>query len=489
MAKVMKKIYILMMLCMMGGVGYLQAQELKEYPLDTINGEEVYKYRVERSIGLYRIGVNFDVPQADIIRLNPQLRERGLHFDEILYIPTKRKIGEKKEVLPVKEELKPVVAPVAPVVEEQPVEPAVVAQDSVVTASDSAVVAVTDSVVVPVIPEPIVLDSVIDGKRVVELALMLPFESQQTKRSANAARMMEFYQGALLALHDMQNDSIVYRLRVYDIERSERRVKELCDSTELDRVQAVLGLAYPVQIQQMIPWCEAHQVPLFLPFCDDIDLKGKPHVYQFNSPDREEAQALTRQWIAPKGDSALHCVAINVREADYSNAMKELRQVLKEEGIAYDTIPMRDLLKDSAAYAFDKEKENLIIVHSDRYQHVRVLMPHLVKIQEEGYRLRLVSQYSWQKESVNLPQVYISKFTTEERDVTHYNGLWEHYFVNTHVSETPRYDLLGYDLMREIIYIVNGQPSENEGLQSPIYWEAESEADGWQNTYIHIVEN
>ena len=101
----------------------------------------------------------------------------------------------------------------------------------------------------------------------------------------------------------------------------------------------------------------------------------------------------------------------------------------------------------------------------------------------------MVSQYSWQKESVNLPQVYTSKFTTEERDVTHYHGLWEHYFVNTHVSETPRYDLLGYDLRREIIYIVNGQPSENEGLQSPIYWEAESEADGWQNTYIHIVEN
>jgi len=489
----MKKIYILMMLCMVGGFGCLQAQEVKDYPLDTINGEEVYKYRVERSIGLYRIGVNFDVPQADIIRLNPQLRERGLHFDEVLYIPTKRKIGEKKEVLPVKEELKPVVAPVAPVVEEQPVEPAVVAQDSVVTASDSAVVAVQDSVTVdsvaPVVPEPIVLDSVIDGKRVVELALMLPFESQQTKRSANAARMLEFYQGALLALHDMQNDSIVYRLRVYDIERSGRRVKELCDSTELNRVQAVLGLAYPVQIQQMIPWCEARQVPLFLPFCDNIDLKGKPHVYQFNSPDREEAQALTRQWIAHKGDSALHCVAINVREADYSNAMKELRQVLKEEGISYDTIPMRDLLKDSVAYALDSTKENLIIVHSDRYQHVRVLMPHLVKLQEDGYRLRLVSQYSWQKESVNLPQVYTSKFTTEERDVTHYNGLWEHYFVNAHVSETPRYDLLGYDLMREIIYVINGQPSENEGLQSPIYWEAESEADGWQNTYIHIVEN
>ena len=47
-----------------------KAQDLKPYPLDTINGEEVYRYRVERSIGLYRIGVNFDVKQNDIIRLN-----------------------------------------------------------------------------------------------------------------------------------------------------------------------------------------------------------------------------------------------------------------------------------------------------------------------------------------------------------------------------------------------------------------------------------
>ena len=483
----MKKIYIIIcMLCVLGGWNSLQAQELKDYPLDTINGEEVYKYRVERSIGLYRIGVNFDVPQADIIRLNPQLRERGLHFDEVLYIPTKRKLGAKKESF---KETPIEVVPVVPEVPEKPENPEVPeipenpAQDTV------AVTEQQDSVVTPVVPEPIVLDSVIDGKRVVELALMLPFESQQTKRSASAARMLEFYQGALLALHDLQNDSVVYRLWVYDIERTERRVKALCDSTELDHVQAIIGLAYPVQIKQMIPWCEAHGVPLFLPFCDNINLKGLPHVYQFNSPDKDEAQALVRRWMAVKTDSALHCVAINVREADYSNAIRELRQAMKEEGIAYDTIPMRDLLKDSAAYAMDREKENLIIVHSDRYQHVRVLMPHLLKLQEEGYRLRLVSQYSWQKESVNIPQVYTSKFTTEERDITHYNGLWEHYFVNAHVSETPRYDLLGYDMMRNAVFQINRQPDENEGLQSSIYWEAESEADGWQNTYINIVEN
>ena len=70
----------------------VQAQELLNYPLDTINGEEVYRYQVERSIGLYRVGVNFNVSQADIVRLNPQLRERGLHYGETIYLPTGRPV-------------------------------------------------------------------------------------------------------------------------------------------------------------------------------------------------------------------------------------------------------------------------------------------------------------------------------------------------------------------------------------------------------------
>ena len=66
--------------------GTAQEKELLDYPLDTINGEEVYRYEVERSVGLYRVGVNFNVSQSEIVRLNPQLKERGLHFGEIIYL-------------------------------------------------------------------------------------------------------------------------------------------------------------------------------------------------------------------------------------------------------------------------------------------------------------------------------------------------------------------------------------------------------------------
>ena len=189
------KVFIVLALCALFFV-QAKAQEVLNYPLDTINGEEVYRYQVERGIGLYRVGVNFDVPQSDIIRLNPQLRERGLHYGEVILLPTKR---------PVVKKVTPVV-PDTPIVPEVPVVPS--SPIDTIKVDSLAVDSAATDTLMP------------DTRRVVELAILLPFESRQTKRSTNAERMMEFYQGALLAIHDLQNDSTLYRLRVYDSERS-----------------------------------------------------------------------------------------------------------------------------------------------------------------------------------------------------------------------------------------------------------------------------
>ena len=439
------------------------AQELFNYPLDTVNGKEVYRYEVEKSIGLYRVSKNFNVPQSELVRLNPQLRERGLHYGEILLIPTGRKVVKQK---PVKEE-----KPIEPVVEETVVvvvEEGVIPTESIIAPKDTIVAADTTA-----------MDSLQpNNRKVMELALMLPFESQQTKRSNNAERMMEFYQGALLALHDLRNDSILYRLRVYDTERSERRVNALCDSTELDSVRGILGLVYPIQIERMAAWCDSHQVPLLVPFSDDVDLAINSQVLQFNSTDQQETDSLCR-WIAAQDAK---CVAIEV--ADLSEFVRTLRKQLRANNIPYSALALRDLMSDSATYALDSTKENIILLHSDRYQHVRMLLPHIQKLQNEGYRIRIVSQYSWQKEEISLPQVFTSVFTAqEEREA--YEANWSKYYTSGHVSETPRYDLIGYDLMKALIQWLNGE-REAQGLQSNIRWQ-QMEKGGYQNAAVQVV--
>ena len=446
----------------------IRAQELLNYPLDTIDGEEVYRYEVERSIGLYRIGVNFGVSQSEIIRLNPQLRERGLHYGETLLIPTKRpvvQVTEAKVVQTIITETRIGGEEIGqPQVEPQPT-------DTIITGLRDTVITEEDSV----LPK---------TRKVVELALLLPFESRQTKRSVNADRMMEFYQGALIALSEKQNDSTLYRLRVYDTERSERKVNALCDSTELDSVQAIIGPVYPIQIERVATWCDQHEVPLILPFSDNVELEAHPYALQFNSTADQEADSLC-QWIKAKGE-AIHCVVLDVRESDLSSSIRTLRSAMSKQGIEYQKLTMRDLLNDSAYYALDRDKENLVILHSDRFQHIRVLLSHLYKLQTEGYRIRLVSRYAWQKETIDLPQVYTSVFTRSEGWEV-YDAQWADYYVNDHTSEAPRYDLLGYDLMSAALTLLHGEETAHEGLQSEIRW-VKVQNGGYQNAGVKVVE-
>ena len=439
------KSFIILALCSLFFV-QTKAQELLPYPLDTVNGEEMYRYEVERSIGLYRISVNFGVPQSEIIRCNPQLNERGLHYGETLLIPTKRPVIQQTEAVVVETKI----------------------TETVVQVVEAVKAMQPDSV----LPTP--------NQHVVELALMLPFESKQTKRSGNAERMTEFYQGALLALQELQNDSTFYRLRVYDTERSERRIAALCDSTEMVNVQAVLGPVYPIQIERMAEWCAMHKVPLLLPFSDDIDLITHPQVLQFNSTDAQEADSLC-QWL--QAQDSIHCVAVDVKESDLVGSVRMLRKQMKANGIACTGMPLRDLLNDSVAYALDSTMENIIILHSDKYQHIRILLPHLTKLQQAGYRIRIVSQYSWYQEEIGVPQVFTSVFTSEAAREA-YDTNWSLFFANAHVSEAPRYDLLGHDLMVALVSWLNGK-QETNGLQSHIRWQ-QKENGGYQNACVEV---
>lgn len=460
------KALIICTLCSVLCVLSVQAQELLNYPLDTVNGEEVYRYEVEKSIGLYRIGVNFNVSQDDILRLNPQLHEHGVRYGETLLIPTKRKA----------------VIESAPVVLSTTVKETIVPVDSAARKTNEQFIQ-TVAAMMNKLQKDSAAAPVTAHRDTVELALMLPFESQQTKRSGNADRIMEFYQGALLALHDLQSGHYYYRLRVYDTERSERRVNALCDSTELDNVKGILGLVYPIQIERMAAWCAAHNVPLLLPFSDDPQMTQKPSVLQFNSTDLQEADSLCR-WITNRTDT-LHCVAVDVRESDMTEPMRTLRKQMQAQAIPTTTMALRDLLNDSVAYALDTARENLVILHSDKFQHVRILLPHLAKIQAQGYRIRIVSQYSWMKEDISLPQVYASMFTSENSR-ENYEELWRTYYVSEHLSEAPRFDLLGYDLMQALIAWLRGE-QEFVGLQSVIRW-AQTDNAGWQNEAVKIIE-
>ena len=216
-----KHIYIIALLALIAWTMPAKGQEL-DYPLDTINGQIYYRYTVERSIGLYRISLNFGVTQEEILKANPHLQNQGLRFEEVILIPAKnlsvdtpatQESKDKKRTrmvlfdddqrLTKKTTVKKPTArkAVKPVIKEQrETEPTL--QDPLPT--------------LPVVADTIIADTLVQADTLqtdslpkidstaTRVAFLLPLHADAIKREKNMERFYDFYAGALIAIYEAQ---------------------------------------------------------------------------------------------------------------------------------------------------------------------------------------------------------------------------------------------------------------------------------------------
>ncbi len=144
------------------------------------------------------------------------------------------------------------------------------------------------------------------------------------------------------------------------------------------------------------------------------------------------------------------------------------------------------ILTDSLATAIHGSQRHLLVLNTEKYQNMSILLPAIERT-AESHPLTLLAQYSWPVDRIRMPLIYPSVFSTDlPADTKHYDQLYQQYFHHLHSSLRPRYDLLGYDLMRWTLAHLMG--TEYFGLQSDIRMEKVGENGGWRNTYIRVIE-
>ncbi|MGN0235556.1 MAG: hypothetical protein ACI4BD_04485 [Paludibacteraceae bacterium] len=468
-------------------------------PIDTIQGRAMYRYTVEKSVGLYRVSKNFGVSQDLIVEANPELRTRGLRFGEVIYIPVPEGRSVKAEPAAVAKQEPAAVAEQEPAPKpdrRKPVQPRELPQADTVsrrlheprvedpqpaeTPADSLPAA--DSTAT----DTLFVSSDWNDSTAIRLSLLLPFQARNAKRDQGMERFMEFYEGCLLAAYDLQAEGQRVVLDVYDTEKSITNVRQLIDSNSLARTQAVIGLAYPLQLLQAMPWAMENEVPILAPFIDYMEgIESNPYLYLFNSSAEQEAQAMG-QWLEARRDS-VNCVLVEAKDADIPASVRILRKEIEDRHIPYTMVSVRQILGDSILHALRDSVENIFIFNTEKYSNVQVLIPHLHAGKGE-HRITLRAQYSWTRENIPMPLIYTSIFATEtdrSSERADYEMLYARYFGHQHVSETPRYDLLGYDLTRTMAALLNDTTAC--GLQSDIRFEQVAPEGGYINTNVHVI--
>ena len=496
-----KHIYIIALLTLIAWTMPAKGQEL-DYPLDTINGQIYYRYTVERSIGLYRISLNFGVTQEEILKANPHLQNQGLRFEEVILIPAKnlsvdtpatQESKDKKRTrmvlfdddqrLTKKTTVKKPTArkAVKPVVKEQrETEPTL--QDPLPT--------------LPVVADTIIVDTLVQvdtlpkiDSTATRVAFLLPLHADAIKREKNMERFYDFYAGALIAIYEAQAQGQMLEVFTYDIGKTANRTQEVWQQhPEIRQMDAVIGPAYSQQVAMVMDSLAKDSVRLLIPFLSRVEgIQNHPNVYKFNPSEQIEADTIAR-YLAQKSDS-INCVLIESKEGEViPSGIKALHAALKREQVPTTTISLHALLTDSVEGGLQNNVENIIIFNTERYANLQTVMPHLLKLCG-NYRVTLYSHYSWQSEKIVLPQLYASVFAQEPVVPATYQALFDQYFAHELSSERPRYDLLGYDLTSHLLHTLRHNVSEEvwEGIQARIHYQSTGEGGGYENHTIHII--
>lgn len=450
--------------------------QLLPWPIDTIKGTPVYRYTVEKSIGLYRISVNFGVTQSEIIQWNPHLETKGLRYEEVILIPVKQQPAAAPKPQPIiASEPKPIAAPQPRPVQHHRdsipniIQHAFAQQEPEIVKRDTTPVSMVQEAVTPI-----------------KLAFLLPLHAKALERDKNMDRFYDFYTGALIAAYEAQQYSQRLDIYTYDIEKSDAAIMRVLNDSVLSGVDMIIGPAYASQVALATEWSSKHHIPMLIPFLNTVPhMADNTYLWQFNPTAQAEAEAVAEH-LAQSANA--HCILIEASAESIPMSIHHLRDAIQQKGVSCSTTTIHAILSDSISPILSDSLENIFIFNTERFSNLQAVLPHLQKLQST-HRVTLYSHYSWQKENIQLPQLYASVFMdSNEESLLPYELLFAEYFHHKLSGTAPRYDLLGYDLTRFVI--ANRQDTthmSHQGLQSTMNFVQQGEAGGFMNNAIHII--
>ncbi len=481
--------YLLVVVCTLLSPS-MSAQVESSYPLDTIDGNIYYRYEVERSIGLYRISVNFNVSQEEILRANPELQTHGLRYGETILIPAKDIKTEetKAEDVPV-ESVQTADVPMEDTqqIGDIPVES--IQFEDTRTMDDTAVI-VPNTEMYDMTP------SIQEDSTTLRLVYLLPLHAHAVKRDKNMERFYDFYAGSLIAIEEAQANGQSIEVYTYDVEKTGHKVSQALAMLDTVHVDAIIGPAYGQQVLLASAFAQKDSTLLLVPFSSKIEgIQDNPYVLQFNPSEQAEADTLAR-YLSMCGDS-VQCIFTEVKENEVvPYSIVAIQEALNRYGVPVTRVPVRALLTDSLDGVLRPDVENIFFFNTEKFSNLQAVMPHL-RLVAERYPVTLFSHYSWQRESIALPQIYTSVFTQTPVVPETYEALYSAYFGHTLSSTLPRYDLLGYDLTHHLLRLLTMSDSTDAtssriqepyyGTQCEIEYRQVGTTGGYENSTIHVL--
>lgn len=385
------------------------SQQIPEYKTEHV---------VERRETIYRICKNYGITQEEFLAANPEYRRAKLRKGATVKIPYSA--SELESFKKAKQK----------------------AQERIESISDDALFQMVENF------EP-------QKNDVINAALILPF-SLEDSTSTEQKRMIEYYQGILLALDKLKGEKVSVNLKVIDSKDENTSIAPLFESGQLDNADIIFGPRHANHITTAAKWSTAHQVPLVpLPLNSNVDdVYNSPYIFQLNTPQSYFHQEIYGHFL--KQFPNPNVILLDADDYSKNDFITGLKVTLADRKIPYTTI-LVDTAYQEIMNALVPDKQNIFIINTPNSEPLNTMLPVLQlvtrsKAPEVETHLFGYPQYQYYA-SDHLDEMYevdtwfYSWFYTNNLlpDAIDFNASFRRAFSRQMMVSYPSYASYGYD--------------------------------------------
>ena len=372
-------------------------------------------HKVERKETIFSISRLYGITEAELIAANPELRTEKLKKGRFLCIPYPK---DTKTETPVDNT------------------PAVIPTD-----------------------DQLFNESKKEARKIstIKAAVMLPFMTDGKGNRDEQTRMVEYYEGFLMAVDSLKEKGVSIDLYSYDTHNNTSSIKNILDRSELKSMDIIFGPAYPDQVKPVAEFAKKNNIRLVVPFTSKgNEVFSNPAIYQINTPQSylysEVYEHFTRKF------TTANVIFLDAEDGDKDKVdfIKGLKEELKTKRIPFTELKGENITPESLKGAMNHSMDNVFIPTSGTNVALIKLLPQLIVTSRDNpdYRMQLFGYPEWQTYTndhlasfYELDTYFYSSFYTNNLfpEAVQFSSAYRKWYSKDMLNSFPKYGMLGFD--------------------------------------------
>lgn len=292
--------------------------------------------------------------------------------------------------------------------------------------------------------------------KTIKAAVLLPFMSGTSANIDEQLRMVEYYEGFLMAVDSLKKQGVSVDLYTYDTKGREATLNNILAKKEMKSMDIIFGPARTQDIDALATFADKNNIRLVVPFAPKVDQVFKnPHIYQVNTPQSYLYSEVYEHFNRKFSDSNVIFLNASNGDREKDEFIKGMKTELKDKGISYRDFTLTDNFYEIIS-VMDTLRNNIFIPTSGKSTALVKILPQLTQIRREKphYMINMFGYPEWQTYTndylasfYELDTYFYSSFYTNNLfpAAINFTQAYRRWYSKDMANIYPKYGMLGYD--------------------------------------------